>query len=200
MKQNTLFTIGHSNRTKDEFLSLLVENGITAVADVRSHPYSRRNPQFNKEQLADSLKAIGIEHVFLGEELGARRIEPECYENGKARYCLIAKCPLFRIGLDRIRSGLQSHSVAMMCAELDPLTCHRTILVCRYLKSTESIKHILERGKLEDHAEAEYRLLKLVGLSPNDLFQSLDEQIDYAYDLQGDKLAYVQEPMQVQDM
>jgi uncharacterized protein (DUF488 family) len=81
----TIYTIGHSNRTAEEFVALLVENELTAVADVRSQPYSRMNPQFNRESLAEFLGKHEIAYVFLGEELGARSRDPACYVDGKER-------------------------------------------------------------------------------------------------------------------
>jgi len=72
----TLYTIGHSNHPIAEFLRLLTANGITAVADVRSQPFSRRNPQFNKDRLAASLAQHNIAYVHLGKELGARSESP----------------------------------------------------------------------------------------------------------------------------
>ena len=195
MVGNRLFTIGHSNRGGEEFIALLTEYNITAVADVRSSPYSSRNPQFNKDVLREALKEKHIDYVFLGEELGARRIERECYDGAVASYELIAKSPLFQSGINRIRRGLESHRIALMCAERDPLTCHRAILVCQYLKSDQRIEHILDHQESEEHSKAEMRLLKLVGLSSNDLFYSVPELIEQAYELQGAKIAYRAKPV-----
>ncbi len=195
MVGNRLFTIGHSNRTGEDFISLLKEYDITAVADVRSTPYSGRNPQFNKEILKAALREASIDYVYLGEELGARRTERECYDGAVASYDLIAKAPRFQAGLDRIRKGLESHRIAMMCAERDPLTCHRGILVCRHLKSDERIEHILDHQETEEHSQTEMRLLKLAGLSPNDLFHSVPELIEQAYEIQGAKIAYRAKPV-----
>lgn len=190
MKETRLFTIGHSNRTSDDFVSLLKEFGITAVADVRSSPFSGRNPQFNRDSLKQVLPNEGINYVFLGEELGARRSEPQCYEGDVAKYELIAQAPLFLKGLDRVRTGLSSYRIALMCAERDPLTCHRTILVCRHLKDEQAIEHIIDHGETESHADAESRLLKLAGLTEKDLFRSPAEILDEAYEMQGAKIAY----------
>jgi uncharacterized protein (DUF488 family) len=187
-----LYTIGHSDHPTGRFLDLLAAHRIMAVADVRSAPHSRWHPQFNKEALAADLARAGIRYVFLGQELGARRSEPDCYEAGKARYELIARSPLFANGLDRVRRGLGQFRVALLCAEKDPLTCHRTILVCRRLKGTvPTIRHILEDGTVEPHPDAESRLLALAGLSDGDLFRSRDELLDEAYDWQGERIAYV---------
>ena len=187
-----LFTVGHSNHTPEVFLALLQSHQIGAVADVRSSPFSRFNPQYNRDALAAALTAVDIRYVFLGLELGARRSEPECYDSGKARYDLIAKTPLFQRGLERVRRGTASYRVALLCAEKDPLTCHRTILVCRHLRAESMlIQHILEDGGLESNADAERRLLSVCGLPPHDLFRSHEELIEQAYDMQGDRIAYV---------
>lgn len=190
MTTQTLYTVGHSNRTLDEFLSLLTENEVTAIADVRSSPYSRMNPQFNRDQLKRSLQEKNIAYVFLGQELGARRDEECCYEDGVARYELIAKTEAFIDGLKRIRDGSQSHRIALMCAEKDPLTCHRTILVCRHLKDEIAITHIVTEGRLETQEEAENRLLRTLNMDDRVLFESRDELLSEAYEKQGDKIAY----------
>lgn len=84
--QNTLYTVGHSNQSLEEFLSLLQKHAITAVADVRSYPYSKMNPQFNRETLSKELKECGIAYVFLGKQLGARSEDPSCYVEGKVQF------------------------------------------------------------------------------------------------------------------
>src|SRR4030067_3261182 len=103
----TLFTIAYSGRTVDDFISLLEQHKITALCDVRSVPYSSRNPQFNREVLKKVLQSHNIEYVFLGEELGARTKDPSCYVDGKVVYKKLAESTLFKNGLDRIRLGMQ---------------------------------------------------------------------------------------------
>jgi uncharacterized protein (DUF488 family) len=117
MMQHRLLTIGHSSRAIEEFIALLLRHQVKAVADVRSHPYSGRYPQFNAEPLTAELRKARIEYVFLGDELGARRAEPECYDCGKARYDLIVGTKAFQRGLDRIRHGLRSQPIALLCRE-----------------------------------------------------------------------------------
>jgi uncharacterized protein (DUF488 family) len=87
----TVYSIGHSNHAIDAFIALLKSNAITALADVRSAPYSRFSPQFNKNNLEASLQEYGIKYVFLGRELGARSDDPSCYENGKVQYAKLAQ-------------------------------------------------------------------------------------------------------------
>lgn len=187
-----LFTVGHSNHSLETFLGLLHQHRITAVADLRSVPFSRYVPHFNRDALARSLERAGIRHVYLGEELGAIRSEPECYSGGRVSYELVAQSPLFLRGIDRVRKGLESFRVALMCAEKDPLTCHRSVLVCRHLKGlVDPIVHILDDGRLEPHAEVEDRLLKLFGLHTPNLFLSRDDLVEQAYQQQAERLAYV---------
>ena len=170
---------------------MLQVHGITAVADVRSSPYSRYNPQFNKEALQTSLKNAGIAYVFLGKELGARSEDPTCCTDGKARFDLIAKSQTFTDGLQRLCKGMKTHRISLMCAEKDPMTCHRAILVCRHLRSPAvDIQHILEDGTLEPNPRTERRLMRLLNIQENNLFATHEELIEKAYDLQGQRIAY----------
>ncbi|MBI1821636.1 MAG: DUF488 domain-containing protein [Nitrospirae bacterium] len=188
---HTLYTIGHSTHSLQEFIQLLKLNNISAVGDVRSTPYSRINPQFNRETIKAELERNQIAYVFLGNELGARSDNPSCYVNGKVQYKSLEKQPLFLEGLDRIRFGLQKYRIALMCAEKDPLTCHRTILICRSLrKENIEIKHIWSDGTIENHQDSEKRLLKNLNLATPELFATMEDLINKAYDLQSEKIAY----------
>lgn len=188
-----LYTIGHSDHEIDKFAGLLTTHGITAVADVRSHPYSRYHGQFNREPLAESLRVFGVQYVFLGTELGARRTEAESYVGGQARYDRIRNLPAFQEGLVRLRRGLATHRIAVMCAEKDPITCHRMILICRELRNDAiDVIHVREDGRLELNADAEKRLLDAVGLPEVDLFHSREELVERAYDMQAERIAYTE--------
>lgn len=188
-----VFTIGHSTHTIEKFIALLSMHGIQAVADVRSSPFSKFNPQFNRENLQNNLKASGIRYVFLGKELGARSGDPACYVADKVQYDRLAKTPLFQSGLDRVIEGANNYRIALMCAEKDPLDCHRTILVAReLLKRGLTITHILEDGSLESHTESISRLVASFGMSLDDMFISRDEIIEQAYSRQANRIAYDQ--------
>jgi uncharacterized protein (DUF488 family) len=189
--QTAIFTIGHSNHPREHFVALLQQHCVTAVCDVRSRPFSRYNPQFNREELQEFLSGCGIKYVFLGAELGARSDDPACFENGKVQYERLARTELFRQGLERVRQGMGEHRVALMCAEKEPLECHRTILVARYLaKLGYAVRHIHADGKLESHAEVLARLRELLGLPEQDLFRSREEVVEDAYRLQERRIAY----------
>ena len=193
MSSATIFTVGHSNTDFAGLLELLRQHDVTAVADVRSQPYSRYLPYFSRRALQASLREAGIHYVFLGRELGARPDDPACYVNGKASYARIAATPLFREGLERLRTGLARARIALLCAEKDPLVCHRTILVCRHLRQPDlTIQHILADGSLVTQQEVERQLLAAHGLQQIDLLRprSLAEMIEEAYDRQGAAIAY----------
>jgi len=188
-----IYTIGHSNHPIDRFVALLQQHGIDAVADVRSTPYSRFNPQYRKERLQAALADAGIRYVFLGEELGARSKDPACYdESGRVSYVRLAATDLFRRGIERLLTGMQNHRIAIMCAEREPLDCHRTILVARELeKAGVPVTHILKDGTLEPHRHAMELLASSRKLTETDLFRTIDELIEDAYEKQGSQIAYV---------
>jgi uncharacterized protein (DUF488 family) len=208
-----LFTIGHSNHSPDQFVDLLLQHNVTALADVRSAPYSRYLPHFNKPALETLLPQQDIRYVFLGAELGARPEDPGCYVEGKAVYEKIAATEVFSQGLKRLLKGLQKYRIALMCAEKDPLTCHRAILVCQHLVPYNlEIAHIHSNGELEFHEDLEERLLKAHHLqdpppsqqlsllssldSDSNLELSRDQRIRQAYQQQGDKIAYVEKDVE----
>lgn len=196
MDKTTVFTVGHSTHSIEAFIALLKQHGITALTDVRSAPYSRFNAQFNKGALERALKEQGIKYVFVGKELGARSEDPSCYKNGRVRYPLLARTALFRQGIDRVLKGSQDYRIALMCAEKEPLECHRTLLVARALDDMGvPIQHILADGRLEHHGEAMLRLLDLVGLPREDLFRSREEILADALARQEEKVAYVDEKL-----
>lgn len=193
----TLFTIGHSSHRAEVFLTLLERHAIEAVADVRSTPYSRRHPQFNRKTLAATLEAHGIHYVFLGEELGARAKDPSVYRDGKVDYERLAATELFRTGIERLLDGAKQYRIAVMCAEKEPLDCHRAILVARELaRRGASVRHILANGEVETHEELEERLLRRVRREPLPLFAAEDRAaaLELAYAVRGRAIAYPATP------
>jgi uncharacterized protein (DUF488 family) len=189
-----VFTIGHSTHTLERFVDLLQQHKVTAVADVRSIPYSRMQPQFNREALMNALKGQGIGYVFLGQELGVRSNNRTLYENGRVQYRRLAKTELFQAGLERVQMGSKKHQIALMCAEREPLECHRTILISRELEAQDArVVHIHADGHLEPHADAINRLLLVLGLFERNLFCSQEELIEEAYEKQEARIAYVDE-------
>ncbi|MDA1053611.1 MAG: DUF488 domain-containing protein [Planctomycetota bacterium] len=186
-----LFTIGHSSRSLEELVSSLHAHSITAVCDVRSAPYSKYKPHFTRDVFADSLKQEGIDYVYLGRELGGRPSDPACYCDGRVQYDLVMQTDAFRGGIRRLQEGLKSYRIALMCAERDPITCHRMILVCHYLRSADcEIVHIIDSAHPETQHDSERRLLRLVGIPEKDLFSGFDEMVEDAYCIQANRIAY----------
>jgi len=188
--QPTVYTIGHSTHSFEQFITLLKQHGITALCDVRSKPYSRMSPQFNRESLKQSLQEKGIIYVFLGQELGARSENPACYVRGKVQFDRMAQSALFQKGIDRVKEGMKNFRVALMCAEKDPLACHRTILVSRHVEAAGiKVEHILADGTIASHADILCRLLFQLHLE-QDLLRSYEDVVDEAYRIQGERIAY----------
>jgi uncharacterized protein (DUF488 family) len=146
----TVWTVGHSTHPVDELIELLRAEQIDVLADVRSQPYSRYNPQFRRENLKGSLEDGGIRYVFLGAELGGRPPEPEFRDGrGHIRYDLVRASERFRGGLERLLGGAASYRVAIMCSEEDPVRCHRRLLITPALVELEvEVRHIRGDGRV----------------------------------------------------
>ena len=188
-----ILTIGHSNHSLDGFLTLLSKYRVTAVADVRSAPYSRFRPHFNRKALEASLDARGIRYAFLGRELGGRPDDPACYEGGRVDYERVAATRGFRDGIARVIDAASRHRIALVCAEKEPLDCHRTLLVARALDAAgATVEHILADGAVEPHGRAMDRLLAAFDLNPDcDLFRKREDLVADAIALQARRVAYV---------
>jgi uncharacterized protein (DUF488 family) len=188
-----VLSIGHSNHPVERFIALLRAHDVTAVADVRSTPFSRRHPQFNKERLDAALTQAEIVYVFLGKELGARTPDLTCYdENGRVRYGRIARTAPFQEGIERVVQGAGKYRLALMCAEREPLECHRTFLVTPAVEARGlPVAHILADGRLEAHRETMLRLVDSMRLPRSDMFRSQDDLIAEAARRQEERIAYV---------
>lgn len=166
-----IWTIGHSNHPLEHFLGLLGAEQIEFLVDVRSYPYSRFAPQFNREDLAASLGSP-VRYVFMGEELGGRPSKPEQYDaDGHALYGVMAQDDAFQAAVDRLIDGARSHRIALMCSEGKPLTCHRRLLVGKVLTDRGlTLRHMLPEGSV-----AEEREVKLTSAPSQDQEALFDE-------------------------
>lgn len=189
----TIYTIGHSTHSFEDFLSLLRDRAIEAVADVRSAPFSRWQPHFNQDPIRQALAGNGIAYVPLGPELGGRgNSSTKRNERGRILYRSIAESREFRRGLDRLETGSDRMRIAIMCTEHDPLNCHRSILVSRALCADGlRVMHIHGDGRLESHRTAEHRLRRITGLEQPDLFRTEEQLLAAAYQRQEEKIAHV---------
>src|SRR6201996_2119137 len=160
MASLAVWTIGHSTPPVDTLVELLRGHGIEALADVRSAPYSRHNPQFKKETLQSSVEQAGLRYVWLGAELGGRPPEPEFYDaKGHARYDLVAQTERFQAGLERLLTGAASYRVVIMCSEEDPSRCHRRLLVTRALAERGvEVRHLRGNGSVISEEELDREL------------------------------------------
>jgi uncharacterized protein (DUF488 family) len=176
-----LLTIGHSNLAAERFMALLTSAGVTAVADVRSVPFSRWCPWFSGKALAERLAGKRIAYIALGDALGGRPRDPKLYRDGVADYEAMAARPEFVAGLDRAVNEITRQRVCLMCAEREPLDCHRCLLVGRALAERGlRLGHIRSDGTIEPHAATEDRLLALAG-GEVDLFRDRAERLAHAY-------------------
>jgi uncharacterized protein (DUF488 family) len=190
-----IYTIGYSPHTPASFVRLLAAHGIMVVADVRSNPYSKYRPQFNREDISTALAQAGIGYVFLGSQCGARPEDRSCYVDDVVSYERLATHPEFQKGMSRLREGMMRCKIALMCAEKDPISCHRMILVSRQLSQSSGtdVGHILEDGTCEQNSHAERRLLRLFDLGDEELpgfGRSFQQRLAEAYRRQAALIAY----------
>lgn len=140
-----VYTIGHSNHTLERFVELLRGRGVEVVADARSIPYSKHAPRFNQDVLCEGLRAAGIEYVYCGKDLGGRPARP-------------VDSPSFAGALRRLEDLLLAKRTAVLCAEEDPLRCHRWHHLTPALESRGvAVQHIRGDGRLETRADLEAR-------------------------------------------
>lgn len=149
----TVFTIGHSNHPPTVFTALLQGQGIACLADVRSQPASRFAPQFNRAAIAGWLGAAGIGYRWFGAALGGRPQDPAALRpDGRVDYAMRATRPDFAAGIADLLKLAADRPTAIMCAERDPLHCHRTHLVTPVLLAQGAVVcHILADGSCVDH-------------------------------------------------
>jgi uncharacterized protein (DUF488 family) len=161
-KTPELYTIGHSTLEIDDFLALLKENYIQVLIDVRSQPYSRFNPQYNRESFKHAMAYANIEYVFAGEYLGGRPTDPTCYKDGvmpdaKADYLKLVdyaevmKRDWYQRGIQRLLEIASERQAVIMCSEEDPMQCHRHQLITQtLLKQGIPVWHIRSDGRVEE--------------------------------------------------
>jgi len=159
-KHNPIFTIGHSNATTQQLFSLLEKNNVQLLTDVRSTPYSRHSPQANREAIQSEARRSGIKYVFMGEYLGGKPKEVNPYDEiGNLDYSKLAATDRFTQGMRRLVEGAARYRICLLCAEEDPVRCHRGLLISRELaKLGIEVRHIRHDGKLELQTDLERRI------------------------------------------
>lgn len=159
---NVVFTIGYGGRTLNDVLDQLREEGIEFVIDVRSFPYSKYNPDFSKARLQKILKSMNITYVFMGDTLGGRPKDDNCYTDGKVDYKKLRSTSLFQNGILRLQSALEKNfKICLMCSEGRPWDCHRSKLIGEALKEKGiSTLHFLKDGPRINQEEAISKITK----------------------------------------
>lgn len=155
-----MFTIGYGNRDAEAFWAALRDAGVGALVDVRSAPYSRHRPEFSKRPLQREAARRGIEYRFLGEELGGRPDAPICYVDGRIVYARCRERASFREGIVAVVAlADEGRFPCLMCAEEDPVNCHRAELVSPALvEAGVEVVHLLSDGAREGHDDLVRRL------------------------------------------
>ena len=186
-------TVGHSNYSFDMFIKIIKSHQINCVMDIRSIPYSRRNPQFNRETLKTDLQLQEIGYRYMGDWLGARHTDPKVLlPDGKVDFSRVRELALFQEGIQQVVAEISKGlRISLLCAEKDPFDCHRFLLVSPALvRAGVTVSHIMAEGKMVSQDELEERLLKKyskAGLQPG-LFdgpKTRSELLEEAYALKN---------------
>ena len=192
-----LFTIGYTAFQVNAFIDTLEKNNIKALIDVRSTPYSEHYPDYNRENLECMLAARKIQYKNFSLEFGARQTEKAYFSRaGYLDFELFTESERFKQGYNKVADALaRGHNIALMCAEKDPATCHRTIMISRIFHQNENaVTHILADGKTESQDDIEERLLNKYYPDRNQLTlfgeQSQEELIRSAYQKRNAEIGY----------
>lgn len=188
-----LYTIGYSGFSIEDFIGVLKNNSIGAIVDVRSSPYSSRFELYNITSIKDCLNNKNIFYLFLGDELGARPKDRSLYTNNVADFTKMAKSNAFIDGCKRIRDGLDKFPICLMCAEKDPATCHRTILITNAFRNSYpeiNIFHIHPSSKIEPQEKLDRRIMAMYNLEQEHFFKSFEERLKESYSLREQAIAY----------
>ncbi len=174
---SAIYTIGHSVHPADAFVALLGQHSIAVLVDTRSSPYSRFTPQFDRETLRKRLQPIGIQYLFMGDELGGRPVGEMYYDNsGRVLYGKRTAADDFLRGVERLERGMVRFRVAILCSEEDPAHCHRRLLVGRVLvERGHDLIHIRGDGRCETEAMVAEISGKPLATKQPALFAELDE-------------------------
>ncbi|MBM4422945.1 MAG: DUF488 domain-containing protein [Chloroflexi bacterium] len=157
-----LLTIGHSNHSIEKFIRLLEDNGVMTLVDVRTAPFSRHNPQFNKENVEQALSQRGIQYAFAGKFLGGRPPDPSCYKSRalppegadylhEVDYSEVMKREWFIKGVQRLIEMADEQTTAIMCSEENPAQCHRHHLIAKHIMREHpdvNVRHIRGDGNV----------------------------------------------------
>jgi uncharacterized protein (DUF488 family) len=196
MSTPKIYTIGHSNHEIETFINLLKTAKIDMIVDVRSAPFSKMYPHFNRDTLESVLKDNKIGYLFLGDLIGGRSRNRSDYENGQVVYSRLASKDDYQATIKRVLDGSAKFQIALMCSEKEPLDCHRTLLVSQSISDLGvEVAHIHADGKIESQSDVLNRLLRNYNLDAPDLFGVETDRLQEALLKQEKKIAYSDEQM-----
>jgi uncharacterized protein (DUF488 family) len=157
---NSIFTIGYGARAIDAFIAVLKVHQVAWLLDVRTAPYSRFKPEYSQDALRTALEAQGIRYVYMGDQLGGRPADPDCYVDDKVDYARVRTRPFFQAGIARVQNAFAlRHRVVLMCSEGRPEECHRSKLIGEALVELGvPVEHIDEEDRLVTHEAVIARL------------------------------------------
>ena len=168
--RGTLYSIGHGNKGIEQFIQELQSFDIQYLADVRSKPYSKWNPEYNQAPLKVRMREAGITYMYMGDVLGGIPVDSSCYTDGHIDYSKMAEKETFIKGLQRlITANDKQINLAVMCSESEPSMCHRSKLIGQELmKRGIMMNHIVGIGVVKSQQSIICELNKGYGLE--DLF------------------------------
>ncbi len=154
--EGSIYTIGHSNHLPETFVRLLTQAEIEVLVDIRSNPGSQWASYANPRDLERILGAAGIQYIYLGNMLGGHPNDPECYkpQTGKADYKAMQNKESFKQGINKLLEVMKTYRICVMCAEENPSSCHRNLLVSESLRREDvRILHIRGTGQIQTDEE-----------------------------------------------
>jgi uncharacterized protein (DUF488 family) len=202
-----IYTIGHSSQTVEKFIALVINFSIDTVVDVRSRPYSKFAPQFNREALNASLELAGVKYIYMGDLLGAKYLDMDmCFADGRVNFKKVQRSLPFQCGIKRLKTGIEKgYSIALMCAEKDAFKCHRFGLISEYLtRMGFSVFHIAP-DNVYTQAEMEKRLLDKYRMKINRIEIALSddppevEELAQAYEMHNLRIAVLEKELEKED-
>ena len=157
--RSRIFTLGHSRHPIERFIELAKTHGVELIVDVRGRPFSRFNPQFNRERFRAALAAAGIDYAWMGETLSGRPEATEFYgADGEVLWDKLRDWPPLHDGLAEVMRKSRDTTLALVCAEEDPLRCHRRFLLTPPLAAQGAeVVHVRGDGRLESEPEVAAR-------------------------------------------
>lgn len=192
----TIYTIGYTGFNLAEFIRVLKERDINILIDVRSNPSSKYYTDFNKEELTKSLEVEGIRYDNFKEEFGARQNNLKFYIEGYLDFQLFCNSNRFKDGIKKLKNATKrNYNIALMCAEKDPINCHRCIMIGNGIRNYFDVQHILPDKSLQSQNDIDKKLLHKYFPNRNQLSLldeniSDNEYIEKAYKIRNKDIGY----------